>query len=198
MKKFFSLVLIVFAVATIVELNSCKLCGDLPPARYFRIVSFQNYIVKGEMDSIRENDTVSYRDLKMSIYADSLLYVINKSRSTFSFINTAFACSPVIPSAVNSITRIQIYSDKDLTDIIPAGRDISPYFSASYAGTIAIASKVTNLLFFQGDVNLFLKGLPQTLIGANFNKTYHQFRVKLDFSDNTTQTFTFNRIYLTI
>jgi hypothetical protein len=197
MKKTFCVALTLFFIAIVLELSSCKKCGPFH-VNNFRIISFQSYMVKNDTDSVRQNDTVQFNDLKIAMYLDSVLYVRIITPVRYSLFNTAYACSPPTPASVNAIQRIEIYSDKNLSDTIPAGRDLSPYFSFELGDTYSIAGKITNQQLIDGYTTFYLHGLHPTFDETAFNSTYHQLTVRISLSDHTTQTFIYNKIYLTI
>ena len=201
MKKVLGFTLVSFIATVIMELTSCNRCGPFD-VHNFRIIRFKNYLIKDQNDSIAENDTVNINNLKMIIFADSVKTVMNKNiHLPLSFFNNAYACSPAFPVSVNAIKNIEIFSDKDLTTSISSTQNLANYFKVGF-GTAnytlsAFLSNEEGARKFYGEI-FSLQINPYSLDVVNLNKTYHQFTVKLYFSDNTIESFVFNKIYLTI
>lgn len=201
MKKKLGFTLISFVAMVMTELTSCNRCGPFD-VHNFQVIRFRNYLVKNQIDSIQENDTVNSNNLKMVIFADSVKTVMNNSiRLPFSFFNNAYACSPAFPMLVNAIKNIEIYSDIDLTTSISSTQNLVNYFKVGF-GTAnytipAFLSNEEGARRFYGEV-FSLQMNPYSFDVVNLNKSYHRFIVKLYFSDNTMQSFVFNKIYLTV
>ena len=118
--------------------SATDICGPLPDK--FRVADFSTS-VKQVTDYDPENLTIQLSvfpggSIQFDEFAIDMIPVIDTffssvpGRMNFQFIQSAYACSPIIPVSVDTITDIQIYSDGDFTPEYPAGENIAVFFDA--------------------------------------------------------------------
>ncbi len=103
--------------------------------------------------------------------------------------------------SINFISNIEIFSDKNLTSSILSNQNLKDYFIIKFHSLNSVNSfllsnefekkfnEVYKILFLSFKINSF--------DFSRLNNTYHKFTIKLYFSDNTIETFSFNKVYLT-
>jgi hypothetical protein len=76
-----------------------------------------------------ENDTLYFDELAIQMIPDTESYTAQaKHKLNFSFSETAYACSPPIPSSEDKITDIQIFSNKNYSNEFSSQENISELF----------------------------------------------------------------------
>ena len=83
------------------------------------------------------NDTIYYSFLGILIQPEMTTASNLNTFNSFGFINTAYACDPVVQTTNDKITQIKIVADKDFDDSHPQGSDLAEYFDVivTYAHT---------------------------------------------------------------
>jgi len=76
-----------------------------------------------------EKDTLDFDELVIQMLPDTESYTAQASHKlNFSFFETAYACSPPIPSSEDKITDIQIFSNKNYSTEFSSQQNISELF----------------------------------------------------------------------
>ena len=119
-------------------LISCNVTsGDCGPFNeHFEVTDFQTELKKvTALDSTEinlstlEEDSISYSDFAINMIPITEFYSSNlKSLPSFNFISTAYACSPPIPTSEETITDIQIYSNKPFNDDYSTDENLAEIF----------------------------------------------------------------------
>ncbi|MCH8558993.1 MAG: DUF5034 domain-containing protein [Balneolia bacterium] len=113
-------------------------CGPFPDK--FRVTDFSTSIKQvtdyDPVDLIIQLSVFPGGSIQYDELAIDMIPVIDTffssvpNRMNFQLIQSAYACSPVIPVSVDTITDIQIYSDADFSPEYPAGENIAVFFDA--------------------------------------------------------------------
>lgn len=92
-------------------------------------VVFTDPISQNVTLSSLENDTLDFDELAILMVPDMESYTVQaKHKLNFSFSETAYACSPPIPSSEDKITDIQIFSNKNYSNEFSSQENISELF----------------------------------------------------------------------
>lgn len=117
--------------------DSCG-CGPLPTPQEFKIQSFITQTVNQSGQEITDSDAKPYDQIFKSLRIDSVEFIRQSSLPPYSYssFGTAFACSPIQPSSVNTLKLIQIINQKEfsLADgrTFKVGDPISTLFGMKY------------------------------------------------------------------
>ena len=177
----------------IASLGACGVTDECGPFKNkFKTTGFTSEAYKfepGDSLSARpdllpiNDDTLLYSDFSIQMRPHKEGYFSSYERgSSFSFVPSAYACSPPIPSTDEAIKDMQIYSDKDFNSEYAAGDDLAGLFD------ILVLNQARDFYYRRFDLNTFLstapnatdeiilvlKTAPQTTSGFQFTVKYYQ------------------------
>ena len=126
-------------LALLLTFGACSTAGPNcgPFQDKFKTTGFSSEVFSATPDSLNvapnlspvEGDTLRKGHLAVRMEPKKVLYSqSSRSSTSFQIINSAYACSPPIPSSDEVIKDIRIYSDSHFKDGYPAGEDLAGLF----------------------------------------------------------------------
>lgn len=130
-------------------------CGPFPDK--FRVLDFSTSIKNvTHYDSSSRNiqlseiqsDSIQFDKFAIDMYPVTEVFFSSVfDKINFQFIQSAYACSPIVPASDDKILDIQIYSDKDFNAEYPAGENLAELFEV-YALYMREGPRRVNLIDF--------------------------------------------------
>lgn len=137
-KKTLFIYISIIGISTILTV-SCNIigtdCGPFTNTNYkitdfstsLKQIVFTDPISQDVQLSSLEKDTLEFSELAIHMIPETESYTA-QAKFDFSFFETAYACSPPIPSSEDKITDVQIFSDKDYNTEFSSQNNLSRLF----------------------------------------------------------------------
>lgn len=161
---------------------SCNECGKDNPTKV-KAVDFS-------WQTPNLNSTIS--DSFYISIAPKLEYY-SERESGFSFINSAYACSPALPKSQDRISNIEIYANVDFNSNLTAGVNLASIFDINFLNDYESNFVKSDLSFFLTEKpllpiqsSLLLKEAPESTKNFQFTVKIYLDGVDLDFYEFTT------------
>lgn len=180
-------------LALFLTFGACSTAGtDCGPFEdKFKTTDFSTEVFRATFDTVQvepnlspiEGDTLEEGSYAVRMVPEKMLYSTRSKASTsFQIINSAYACSPPIPTSDEVIKDIRIYSDKRFKDDYPAGEDLSGLFDAVVLNRADFGGyrrfELTNFLEKEpnavDELILILVAKPETTSSFQFTVEYEQ------------------------
>lgn len=192
---------IFFAIITV----SCNISGNEcgPFDGKFKTVGFNTDLITiliqdGSISDVQysflESDTIEFDRFGLSMFPVAKYYALNTVRpNSFSLMPSAFACSPPIPVSEETITDIQIFSNKNFNSEYAIGENLADLFEiiVFYGGSGYQRSTLNEFLSSEPNVPdeifLALKSAPATTKPVQFTVNYSQNGIDMNSYEFTTQ-----------
>jgi len=189
------ILLVSFSMIAVV---SCNLTDDDcgPFDNKFKTVDFQaelkSITISENPDlnvqySTLESDTVGLDKFGLAMFPVGESYALNsKPLNSFSFIPSAFACSPPIPVSEEMITDIEIFSSRNFNSEYTSGENLAELFEivVLYRNSGYQQSNLNDFLSSEPNVPdeifLVLKSAPETTDPIQFTVKYSQDGIDMD------------------
>lgn len=185
---------------------SCNITGDDcgPFNDKFKTVDFQtdlkNFTISEDLGldvqySTLESDTIGFDKFGLSMFPVGEFYSLSSERlNSFSLIPLAFACSPAIPVSEETITDIEIFSNRNFNSEYTSGENLAELFEIVflYHNSGYQRSNINEFLSSEPDVPdeifLVLKSAPETAEPIAFTIKYSQDGIDMNSYEFSTET----------
>ncbi len=144
--------------------------------------------------STLESDTIGYDKFGFTMFPVAEYYSLNNKRlNSFSFIPSAFACSPTTPVSEEVITNIEIFSNKNFSSEYTSSDNLAELFDIifHYRKSGYQRKKLNEFLNSEPTVPdemvLVLKVAPETTEPIQFTVKYSQNGITMNFFEFTTE-----------
>lgn len=184
---------------------SCNVTGDDcgPFDDKFKTVDFQTdlkSITISENPSLDvqytslDSDTIRLEKFGLAMFPVGEYYSLNTKRlNSFSFLPSAFACSPPIPVSEEMITDVEIFSNRNFNSEYTSGENLAELFEVVvlYRNSGYQRSNLNEFLSSEPNVPdeifLLLKSAPETTEPIQFTVKYSQDGIDMDSYEFTTK-----------
>ena len=196
------ILLVSFSMIAVV---SCNLTDDDcgPFDDKFKTIDFQaelkSITISGNPDlnvqySTLESNTIGFDDFGLAMFPVGESYSLNSERfDSFSFIPSAFACSPSIMVSEEVITDIEIFSNRNFNSEYTSGENLAELFEIVFLYRNKGYQRSTLSEFLSSEPNvpdelfLVLKSAPETTEPIQFTIKYSQDGIDMDSYEFTTE-----------
>lgn len=197
MKNKLLLIITGYFLIMVIGLISCEKCGPFP--NKYKVVGIDWNLYSAVYSNNTEdklilseiiNDTIYYNLYSIFITPRTeTYYAMFQRNNTLGLINSAYACSPVIPTTDDRIDSILIISDKDFDSTHLAGADLSELFDIVvidqtnniYYEKFKLYDYTSTKPYVPNEMTLILNSPPSLISNFEFTIKYYQDGIYKDY-----------------
>jgi hypothetical protein len=160
---------------------SCTDCGPFPDKSRVKDILLNTYKINNQNNNIIlniiDNQSIIYNELAFEITPEiETFFSLKKRFNSLNLVQTAYACDPITPEMVDTITNIELYSNSNYNTTHPANTNLADIIKVKLPQSISNDYSLINYLElnpkFPSSMLLLFNEPP-------LSNTSHRFTIKI-------------------